>query len=198
MVRAPQALRTAQTERRGVFCPAGEGDANPSTAYNEHPTNACRSPDAGRAAFTMNRGTDGVTEVASDEEEEREDEDEEDDDDYDDGEEMEHSVGGRGERRSSIKAKGKEGTGEERAQRKKRSAGDGFNVNLSGVDLDDETLHQVLPFHTLTVFVLLSFAGLEGIVEVSGGDHGQKRGCLLWGLVEVSQLGPPGDTAMAT
>lgn len=163
MVRAPQVLRTAQTERGRPFFPPGEGDANLSTTYDKHPTNVCRSPDAERAAFTMNWGTDSETEAAGDGEEEREDEDEEDDDDYDDGGEIERSIGGRGERRSSRQSKGKEGTGVERAQRKRRLAGAGFNLNLSGVDLDDETLHQVtypvfvpwhLPIHTLTSLVL--------------------------------------------
>ncbi|CAM9153012.1 unnamed protein product, partial [Ectocarpus sp. 8 AP-2014] len=139
-----EALRTAQTKRGRPFFPPGEGDANPSTTYDKHPTNVCRSPDAERAAFTMNWGTDSETEAAGDGEEEREEEDEEEDDDYDDREEIERSIGGRGERRSRIQPKGKEGTGLERAQRKKRPAGAGFTLNLSSVDLDDETLHQVV------------------------------------------------------
>ncbi|CAM9632649.1 unnamed protein product [Ectocarpus sp. 6 AP-2014] len=139
-----EALRTALTERGRPFFPPGEGDANPSTTYDKHPTNVCRSPDADRAAFTMNWGTDSEIEAAGDGEEEREDDDEEDDDDYDDGEEIERSIGGRGERRSRMQPKRNEGTGVERAKRKKRPAGAGFHLNLSGFDLDDETLHQVV------------------------------------------------------
>ncbi|CAM9824790.1 unnamed protein product, partial [Ectocarpus sp. 12 AP-2014] len=123
MVRAPQALRTAQTEQDRLFFSPGEGDANPSTTYDKHPANVRRNQDTERAAFTMNWGTDSETEAAGDREEEWEDEDEEEDDDYDDDEEIERRIGGRGERRSRIQPKGKEETGLERAQRKKRPAG---------------------------------------------------------------------------
>ncbi|CAM9185733.1 unnamed protein product [Ectocarpus sp. 4 AP-2014] len=139
-----EALSTAQTEQGGLFFSPGEGDANPSTTYDKHPANVRRSQDAERAAFAMNWGTDSETEVAGDGEEEREDEDEEEDDDFDDDEEIERSIGGRGERRLRIQPKGKGGTGLERAQRTKRPAGAGFTLNLSGVDLDNETLHQVV------------------------------------------------------
>ncbi|CAB1111236.1 unnamed protein product [Ectocarpus sp. CCAP 1310/34] len=139
-----EAMRTAQAEQGGLFFSPGEGDANPSTSDDKHPANVRRYQDAERAAVTMNWGTDSETEAAGDGEEEREDEDEEEDDDYDDDEEIERSKGGRGERRSRIQPKGKEGTGFERAQRKKHPAGAGFTLNLSGVDLDDQTLHQVV------------------------------------------------------
>ncbi|CBJ26670.1 expressed unknown protein [Ectocarpus siliculosus] len=142
--REKEVLRTALTERGRPFFPPGEGDANPSTTYDKHPTNVCRSPDAESAAFTVNWGTDSEIEAAGDGEEEREDEEEDDDDDYGDGEEIERSIGGRGERRSRMQPKGNEGTGVERAKRKKRPAGAGFHLNLSGFDLDDETLHQVV------------------------------------------------------
>ncbi|CAM9749611.1 unnamed protein product, partial [Ectocarpus sp. 12 AP-2014] len=139
-----EALRTARTDQNRLFLSPGEGDANPSTTYDKHPANVRGNQCAERAAFTMNCGTDGDTEAPGDGEEEREDEEEEEDDDYDDVEEIERSIGGRGERRSMIQPKRKEGTGLERAQRKKRPARAGFTLNLSGVDLDDETLHQVV------------------------------------------------------
>ncbi|CAM9172713.1 unnamed protein product [Ectocarpus fasciculatus] len=139
-----EALRTAQTERGGLFFPPGEGNAISSTTCDEHPTNVCRSPDAERAAFTMNWGANSVTEAADTAEEERGDEDEEGADDYNDSEESEHNISGCGEQRSSIQPNGKTETGVERAQRKKHPAGAGFNLNLCGVDLDDETLHQVV------------------------------------------------------